>query len=471
MSIATTAGTINQTRTSDTWTRFLAGLVSQVQGWRYQGGKRDLRLDLLRGFAALAMIVDHTGGQSWLQPVTGGNRFLVSAAEPFVFISGALAGIVYGKLMLTQGALAGLRKTASRAAKLYLLTIVLTLGFAAAGSLLGLWWSTDLGSGSLRDYLVDVVTLRRTTFLVDIPLMYTLLLLGAGPILFLLARGYTALVILGSWLIWGIWQISPGSIGWHIEGNGVFHIAAWQVIFVTGMVVGYHRAALEAWSARLPRTVLAISLVFVAAVVVMLYVLQVTHLEALRGNARLYALGFDKADVPIGRLMAFALFATFTFALLTLAWQPVRSATGWLLLPLGQNALTAYSLHIFLVVLTTALTARFFDGELSPGVSTAIQVAGVLIVWLVVKFEPGVRAYVSSRLAHSTQHACERETAPLKQQEAALVPVLTAIAPAAKGWPCRSWRRSVRQNAPAGSRRLRSHAVSLLNATTYRSQE
>ena len=167
MNIATTATTISQTPTSATWTRFIAGLATQVRGWRYQGGKRDLRLDLLRGFAALAMIVDHIGGQSWLQPVTGGNRFLVSAAEPFVFISGALVGILYGKLMLTQGAIAGLRKTAGRAAKLYLLTIVLTLGFAAAGSLLGLWWSTDLGSVSLPDYLVDVVTLRRTTFLVD----------------------------------------------------------------------------------------------------------------------------------------------------------------------------------------------------------------------------------------------------------------------------------------------------------------
>src|SRR5581483_5784853 len=51
-------------------------------------GRRDLRLDFLRGFCALAMIVDHIGGASWLYALTGGNRFFTSAAEGFIFISG-----------------------------------------------------------------------------------------------------------------------------------------------------------------------------------------------------------------------------------------------------------------------------------------------------------------------------------------------------------------------------------------------
>src|SRR4029079_315261 len=49
-------------------------------------GKRDLRIDLLRGFCVFVMIVDHVGGESsWLYLVTGGNRFFVSAAEGFWF--------------------------------------------------------------------------------------------------------------------------------------------------------------------------------------------------------------------------------------------------------------------------------------------------------------------------------------------------------------------------------------------------
>ena len=55
-------------------------------------GSRDLRVDFLRGFAVLAMVVDHLGGPSWLYALTGGNRFYTSAAEGFILISGLLGG-------------------------------------------------------------------------------------------------------------------------------------------------------------------------------------------------------------------------------------------------------------------------------------------------------------------------------------------------------------------------------------------
>src|ERR671932_2572214 len=66
--------------------------------WAYTPGpgRRDARLDLLRGFAVFAMVVDHFGGKSWLTLLTGGNEFLVSAAEGFVFLSGFVMGMGYG---------------------------------------------------------------------------------------------------------------------------------------------------------------------------------------------------------------------------------------------------------------------------------------------------------------------------------------------------------------------------------------
>jgi len=58
-------------------------------------GKRDVRIDLLRGAAIVAMVVDHVGGrESWLYLLTGGNRFYVSAAEGFVFLAGLISGII-----------------------------------------------------------------------------------------------------------------------------------------------------------------------------------------------------------------------------------------------------------------------------------------------------------------------------------------------------------------------------------------
>ena len=68
-------------------------------------GKRDLRIDLLRGICVFVMIVDHVGGeQSWFYALTGGNRFFVSAAEGFVLLSGLSMGMVHANTISREGA-------------------------------------------------------------------------------------------------------------------------------------------------------------------------------------------------------------------------------------------------------------------------------------------------------------------------------------------------------------------------------
>ena len=62
--------------------------------WRYDAdGGRDLRLDLMRGYALAAMSVNHLGlQQSWFHQASGRSSFLLSAAEAFLFISGFTLG-------------------------------------------------------------------------------------------------------------------------------------------------------------------------------------------------------------------------------------------------------------------------------------------------------------------------------------------------------------------------------------------
>src|SRR5689334_18083294 len=71
----------------------MAAVVSQPEvpprAPLYLKGSRDLRIDLLRGAAVAAMVIDHVGGdRSWLYALTGGDKFYVSAAEAFVFLAG-----------------------------------------------------------------------------------------------------------------------------------------------------------------------------------------------------------------------------------------------------------------------------------------------------------------------------------------------------------------------------------------------
>src|SRR5262245_49587313 len=88
---------------------------------------RDLRFDLLRGFAVLAMVVDHLAGPSRLYVLTGGNYFYTSAAEAFVFISGIVVGVVYRRVAIRDGLAVALRRLLARAWQLYVLAVGLTL--------------------------------------------------------------------------------------------------------------------------------------------------------------------------------------------------------------------------------------------------------------------------------------------------------------------------------------------------------
>jgi hypothetical protein len=240
----------------------------------------------------------------------------------------------------------------------------------------------------------EVVTLNRTIYLVDVLLMYTFFLLAAGPVILLLSQGKTLIVLALSWAIWLAWQISPESTGvmWQIQENTVFNVAAWQVLFVNGIVIGWHRERIETWALKISTGTVATVIVLVSLVLLLLYIVQVTDVDALEQSDTLFTLAFDKPDMPIGRLVVFALLAIFSYALTTLFWSPIRRFTGWLLLPLGQNALTAYAVHIYLVAVTTWITIHMIQNRGPEDVvSTLMQIGGVLFVWLFVRYEPGVR--------------------------------------------------------------------------------
>ena len=89
-------------------------LRAVITSWCYPSDtKRDRRLDLLRGYCVFAMTVDHLDVPTWLYWFTGGNRFFVSAAEGFVFISGLVMGLVYRPLTEHQGLGARRKKRSS----------------------------------------------------------------------------------------------------------------------------------------------------------------------------------------------------------------------------------------------------------------------------------------------------------------------------------------------------------------------
>jgi OpgC protein len=247
------------------------------------------------------------------------------------------------------------------------------------------------------------LTLHRTFYLTDILLLYTLLVLAAVPVLVVLVHARTSYVLAGSWGLWMLWQLAPqhAQFPWSIADNSVFNFPAWQALFVTAMAIGYHRQRLEqhlAWVSE--RMVLGVTGAFVATVIAahvgLLLPSSVSHgivIEQL----------FSKLDLRVGRLLVFAGFFTFAFVLVTVAWVPIRRALGWLLLPLGQDALSAYILHLFVVVLAMKVRPLVFETTLATTTeNTLFQLTGITFIWAAISLRPMALMQLRAWLARAT---------------------------------------------------------------------
>lgn len=365
----------------------LRSLGSLGSAWRYSGGRRDQRLDLLRGYAIFVMTVDHIGGNSWLFVVTGGNGFFVSAAEGFVFIAGVVMGTIYAPIAARQGTRAVLHKSLKRGATLYVQMVLLTVAFAALSHQLGMSWAIDMTAADAPGWLGGILSLHQAYFMTDILLLYTFLFLAAGPLLVLFQRGLTPLILTASWALWALWQKAPESaqFPWPVADNGAFGVGAWQVIFVTGLALGFHREAVTRGLRRIPSQA---ALVASAAALAGLVLLYRNQFEVFAGSdlaALLVNQLFDKPDVRPGRLLAAVVVFTFVYTLVTLLWRPMRRALGWLLLPLGQHSLLAYSSQLFVLLAVTWLRGAYADWfNDTPEQNAVLQFACVLALWCVV---------------------------------------------------------------------------------------
>jgi len=362
---------------------------------------RDPRLDLLRGFCVFAMIVDHIGGSSWLYTLTGGNTGPITAAEGFVFLSGLVLGIVSRRRVSRDGIEAAIRSSLARAWTLYALTAGLTLIFVGltAWTGLALWVDRSL-LGEIESWpalIASVALLRFTWHGTDVLALYALLLLATPFALLLLAAGRPWHLLTGSWAVWLLFQVAPerAIIPWPIEHATTFPVAAWQVLFISALTIGYYREELVAWLSRAADQPYAASPGYraalgAAAVGLLLLATALSTGQAYAMGQSVPALGgldlFDKSGLGIGRIATFASIGLLVYVALTLCWHPIERAVGWLLIPLGQASLYAYAVHLFVIVL--AYNVPPYVGSTEEGWelhNTLGQVLLVILIWAMVK--------------------------------------------------------------------------------------
>ncbi|MCC6626354.1 MAG: OpgC domain-containing protein [Chloroflexi bacterium] len=386
--------------------------------WRYQGASgRDARLDLLRGCLIVAMLVDHLGGSSWWYAVTGGNAFYVSAAEGFVFLSGLVMSLVYARVISRDGLCAATKRALRRAGTLYLMAIGLSAAFYGASSLAGASWAEPLVD--LPAAILHSATLRRSDYLADVLMLYALLVLVAPLALALLARGRAVPLLLGSAAIWGGHQVGwTAPIDALLGGPETFRPLAWQVIFVAGLVLGWHWRRLEPRVATRGWTLATLALGTVAATLIALAVIA-PHTPLAEPVAAIFA----KDGLRGGRLLAAAIFFPVLFAIATHLWQPLRAGLGWLLLPLGQRALPAYALHLFVILGAHVWWPRLPGYSLDDAAGNSmLQALAVLLLWALVRLPDAARSLAPALVAGAVRPAAGRPIAAA----GALVGVLLA---------------------------------------------
>ncbi|MFZ3484558.1 OpgC family protein [Sphingomonas sp. 3-13AW] len=228
-------------------------------------------IDGLRGFFLVFMLINHLvfEGGYWMLRVNHNQLAFVEDAQGFVFLSGLMIGLVYGRKMMRQGYDAGSRMIRARALELYRYAMAIVLAVLVARMILPyadpLWFNwlgdTSLTGDPLR--LAAVATFLFQPTVMDILPQYVIYMLAAPPVVWLCLNGHVAKVAAGSALLWFVGQLGVHQLitdpvsAWitSTDGQGIrtgFNLLGWQIVFFAGAAIGALMASERIdWSALL----------------------------------------------------------------------------------------------------------------------------------------------------------------------------------------------------------------------------
>jgi hypothetical protein len=342
-------------------------------GWPASRPHRDLRIDWLRGLAMTCVIVNHSRMSSLLTWFSYERFWIVTAAEVFAVLSGIVLGMVYGRRVARDGWLAAMQGLGRRALTLYGAFVLVTLSVVAlARSGVDVssvttsidhdtaWWFLDPQSMDAAAWR-DVVLMRAGPWPIEIVGLYVWLVAAAVPcVIALHYAGWRPLVAL-SWTLYIWYRMWPQRLT-SAEFEAVFPILAWQLPFVHGVVLGFHRDRISAFAGRFPRFVPVAAASASAAFAVLalcnpwLDGPSWLHwgLVSPERFASLYAQYFALSDLGIGRLVNIAVALPCGYAALTWGWTHARRLEIFFV-TLGQQSLGAFVLHVYGILLVALL--------------------------------------------------------------------------------------------------------------------
>ncbi|PXW25401.1 OpgC domain-containing protein [Paraburkholderia caballeronis] len=300
--------------------------------------KRSIEIDFFRGFALIAIALDHIPS-SVLSHAMLHNYAFCDSAEVFVFVSGYVAASSWLAIAARRGAPAANRRFWRRGREIYaayLCTAALMLLSGAAAVLLRVDSPLVGDSGYLRfadqpfTMLGDIALFRDQPYLASVLPMYVLLVL-ALPFAMPFARRTPDLALATSFVVWffGCWLVrwlpDVTNAGW------AFNPFAWQAMFMLGMMCRLYPLSRDFQASKWGGTITVVAIVVVIAFAYIRLFVDATPQP-----------GYQKQNLASLRIVSFG-------AIAWLAAQAVRMGwVGWLakrapaLVNVGQQGLVCF---------------------------------------------------------------------------------------------------------------------------------
>lgn len=347
--------------------------------------ERDLRLDLFRGMGLWMIFLDHIPHDvvAWL---TLRNYGFSDAAEFFVFISGYLAGYIYGPIIRTGHFLAATKRLLKRAGEMYVAHIMLFLIFTAQIARTARRFDNPMYKDEFNvanflqhpDVLIgQALTLRYKPVNLDVLPLYITLIAASPLILWCLLRrpnwtllASAILYVAARWFDWNLASYPPGTT-WY------FNPFAWQLMFVFAAWCGVGGIAKLQFIIQ-SRVALAVAVAWILFAFLIVMTWHVPFLESLVPKWMIKAIyPIDKTDLDMLRFTHFL-----ALALVVTRYFPRKSeilTSKWLrpLIMCGRHSLPIFCLGVFL-----SFGAHWILMQYTRGVweQLVVSAAGILIM-------------------------------------------------------------------------------------------
>ncbi len=350
-------------------------MLNFMNQWHYQegGGKRDLRVDFIRGMVMLILIAVHIDIISAYDYIAWERFGVVTGAEGFVLLSGLILGMLSRMRMAHDGLASTINKQYNRSFLLYRTSLFVILSVLLidlipyidahaamtfttySGKVYNLYPNMEQFATHYNKIIAKYLMLQYGPHQFQILGLYVFLLMLSPFVLWLLSKDKVKVVLALSWIIYF------ANNGFHVRPTGAqfeyaFPLLTWQILFIHGLSIGYYRD--EIWNFF--HTKLG-GIVFSFILLLFFLFLFFTYNNPLKDIPdylklhyispetfrHYYHMFFPKNTLGIGRLINDFVVLIVSYAMLSYLWKPINKLFGWFFIPIGQASLYVFILHVY----------------------------------------------------------------------------------------------------------------------------